>query len=379
VGRPHLGDRRRFLARVDDLLDRRWLTNDGRYVHELERLVAEYVGVSHCVAVTNGTTALEIAARAAGLEGEVLVPAFTFVATAHALRWIGLEPVLCDVEPDTHNLDPEAAEQLVSGRTTAILAVHLWGRPCNVAGLSAVAERHGLKLIFDASHAFGCSHGGRMIGGFGDAEVFSFHATKVLNSFEGGAIVTNDDELAARVRLIKHFGFSDYDEVASLGINGKMSEVAAAMGLTSLECLDDFIGNNRANHFGYRAGLDGLSGISLLTLDDTERSNYHHNVIEVEESDAGLSRDALHGVLWAENVLARRYFYPGLDRMEPYRSSDPDARSRLPVTARLAQRTLALPSGGELTPDRVARICEVVRFASAHAEEVSARLAAAAR
>ena len=260
VGRPNVGDRRAFLDRVGHVLESRWFTNGGRYVEELEERVADYVGVKHCVAVCNGTAALQIAARASGLTGEVLVPAFTFVATAHALLWQGLTPVFCDVERDTHNLDPAAAERLVSERTTAILAVHLWGRPCDVDALSSVADRHGLKLLFDAAHAFACSHDGRMIGGFGDAEVFSFHATKLLNAFEGGAVATNDDGLADTARLMRNFGFTDYDEVSSLGINGKMTEVAAVMGLSSLENLDDFIARNRANYLAYRDGLEALGG-----------------------------------------------------------------------------------------------------------------------
>lgn len=376
VGRPHLPDRGAFLARVGDMLDRRWLANEGPYLQELERRIAEYTGVEHCVVTCNGTTALQVAARASGLSGEVLVPAFTFVATAHALLWQGITPVLCDVDPVTHNLDPAAAEKLISARTTGILAVHLWGRPCQIEALSALADRHGLKLIIDASHAFACSHDGRMIGGFGDAEVFSLHATKLLNAFEGGAITTNDDELAAAARLMKNFGFTDYDEISCLGINGKMSEVAAAMGLSSLESVDDFIAGNRANYLAYRRGLEGLPGTSLVTHDDSERRNYQSVVVEIDEAESGLSRDALHCVLWAENVLARRYFYPGVHRMEPYRSADPDASFRLPVTERLAQRTLALPNGGELEPSGVARICDLVVFALSHGEEITERLAA---
>jgi dTDP-4-amino-4,6-dideoxygalactose transaminase len=376
VGRPHLGDRRAFLSRVDDMLDRRWLANEGPYLQELERRIAEYTGVAHCIVTCNGTTALQVAARASGLSGEVLVPAFTFVATAHALLWQGITPVLCDVDPVTHNLDPAAAEELVGPRTTGILAVHLWGRPCNVEALSALADRHGLRLIIDASHAFACFHDGRMVGAFGDAEVFSLHATKLLNAFEGGAITTNDDELAAAARLVKNFGFTDYDEISCLGINGKMSEVSAAMGLSSLESLDEFIARNRANYLAYRDRLEGAPGLSLVPQDDGERRNYQHVVLEIDEGETGLSRDALHRVLWAENVLARRYFYPGVHRMEPYRSADPEAGSRLPVTEHLAQRTLALPNGGELEPSDVARICDVVEFALAHGEEIAERLVA---
>ena len=193
VGRPNIGDRGRLLERIHDLLDRRWLTNNGPYVLEFERQLCQLTGAPHCIVTCNGTVALEIAIRAAGMSQEVIVPAFTFVATAHALQWQGITPVFCDVDPSTHNLDPESVERSITPRTTGILGVHLWGRACRVDELAEIARRHGLKLLFDAAHALGCTHRGRMVGGFGDAEVFSFHATKFVNSFEGGAIVTADD------------------------------------------------------------------------------------------------------------------------------------------------------------------------------------------
>jgi dTDP-4-amino-4,6-dideoxygalactose transaminase len=372
VGRPHVGDRDALLSRVNDVLDKRWLTNDGLYVRELERRISDYLGIAHCVATSSGTTALEIAARAAGLHGEVIVPSFTFVATAHALAWQGFTPVFCDVDPLTHNIDPKEVEQVITDETTGIIGVHLWGRPCDVDALSKIARRHGLKLLFDAAHAFGCSRGGRMIGGFGDAEIFSFHATKVVNTFEGGAIVTNDDDLASKARLMRNFGFADYDEVVSLGINGKMAEFAAAMGLTCLEGLEEFVARNRRNYDGYHDGLDGL--LALVTYDEAERQNYHHVVVEVDETLTGLSRDELQEVLWAEGVFARRYFYPGCHRMEPYRSIAA-THSHLPVTERLAERILLLPSGGDLDPERVADVCGLIRFAVAHGEQVRERLA----
>src|SRR5262245_2680457 len=195
VGRPNLGDRGRFLERLNDILDRRWLTNHGRYVGELERCIAQLVGVKNCVLVANGTIGLELLIRALGLGGEVIVPAFTFVATAHALQWQEITPVFADIDPTTHCLDPASVEAAITPRTTGIIGVHVWGRPCAVDELQALARRRGLKLLFDAAHAFGCSFGERMIGAFGEAEVFSFHATKILNTFEGGAIVTNNGEL----------------------------------------------------------------------------------------------------------------------------------------------------------------------------------------
>ncbi len=233
VGRPNVGDRDRLLARIVDLLDRRWLTNRGPYVQEFERQVTERGGAKHCVATCKATVGLEVAVRALGLAGEVIVPAFTFVATAHALRWQGISPVFCDIDPLTHNIDPDHVARLITPRTTGILGVHLWGRPCDVGSLTRLARTHGMKLLFDAAHAFGSSYNGRMIGQCGDAEVFSFHATKCVNAGEGGAVVTNDDDLASRLRLMMNFGFAGFDRVVSIGTNGKMSELAAAMGLTS--------------------------------------------------------------------------------------------------------------------------------------------------
>ena len=362
VGRPNIGDRERLLERIAGVIDGRWLTNDGPLVHQLEQAVAEVVGVPHCIAMCNGTVALEIAIRAAGLGGEVIVPSFTFVATAHALQWQQITPVFCDVDPLTHNIDPTRVEELITPRTTGILAVHLWGRPAPIEELSEIAARHGLRLLFDAAHAFGCSHRGRMIGGFGTAEMLSFHATKVVNSFEGGAIVTADDEFAEIVRLMRNHGFSDYDKVSHVGTNGKMSEVAAAMGLTSLEARDEFVEANRRNHEAYREGLAPVDGVELIAYDDAELCNWQYAVIEVDES-AALSRDELQRVLWAENVLARRYFYPGCHRMEPYRTLFPGAGERLPQTERLARRVLALPTGTAMDPASVAIVVDVIRRA----------------
>src|ERR1044071_4795241 len=207
VGRPNVGDRRAFLDRARDVLDRRWLTNDGPLVREFEQSVAEIVGVKHCVAMCNATVALEIAIRAAELKGEVIVPAYTFVATAHALQWQEITPVFADMDPATHNLDPGCIERLITPRTSGIIGVHIWGRPCDTRAISAIAERHDLKVMYDAAHAFGCSAGGGAVGTFGSCEVFSFHATKFINCFEGGAAVTNDDVLAQKMRLMRNFGF----------------------------------------------------------------------------------------------------------------------------------------------------------------------------
>src|SRR5438552_8694003 len=224
VGRPNIGDRRALLKRINDLLDRSWLTNDGPLLQEFEDRICELAEVKYCVAVCNATIGLELVIKALGLSGEVILHSFTFIATAHALRWHGVTPVFCDIDPNTHNIDPLQVAELITELTSGIIGVHVWGRPCNVDALADLARRHNLKLLFDAAHAFGCSHTGRMIGGFGDAEIFSFHATKFVNTFEGGAIVTNDSELAAKLRLMRNFRFAGLDTVTSLGSNGQMNE-----------------------------------------------------------------------------------------------------------------------------------------------------------
>ena len=252
VGRPNVPDSARLLERIEGILERKWLTNNGPLVQEFERALSEMLDVRHCIATCNATVGLEVAIRALGLSGEVIVPSFTFVATAHALEWLRVTPVFCDVDPESHNLDPRKVEALITDRTTGILGVHLWGRPCDVASLDQIARRHNLTLFFDAAHALGCTLGGQHIGSLGFAEIFSFHATKFINSFEGGAIATNNDELANRIRLMINFGFVDFDKVESLGTNGKMSEVSAAMGLTSLENKRSIVNANCANYQIYK-------------------------------------------------------------------------------------------------------------------------------
>ncbi len=355
VGCPNIGNRARLLARIHDALDRRWLTNDGPYVQEFENRLGDYLGVKHCVAVCNATIGLEIAVRALDLTGEAIVPSFTFPATVHALAWQGVTPVFCDVDPATHTLDPAAVERLVGPRTTGILGVHVWGNPCDVDALGDVANRHGLKLLFDAAHALGCSHSGRRVGNFGDAEVFSFHATKFVNAGEGGAVVTNDDELAARLRRLRNFGLED-TAVADLGTNGKMCEFSAAMGLTSLESEDAFIDRNRTNFAAYERALAGVRGLRLLTARSLDRRNYQYIVVDVDSRAAGVTRDQLLAALHNENILAKKYFSPGCHRMAPYRAAYAARPTPLPHTERLCERLLQLPTGTAVDDDAIARI-----------------------
>jgi len=356
------------------MLDRGWLSNNGPLVQEFEQRIAAFLGVKHCICVCNATIGLEIVIRAADLKGEVIVPSYTFIATAHALQWQEITPVFADMDPATHNLDPAKIERHITSRTTAILGTHVWGRPCPVEALSEIAQRRGIKLMFDAAHAFGCSHNGRMIGGFGLAEVFSFHATKFLNSFEGGAITTNDEVLATKIRLMTNFGFHGYDNVIHLGTNGKMTEVCAAMGLTNLEGIEDLVAVNRRNYEAYRTGLAGIPGVALMPYNPAERGNYQYLVVEVDEAKTGLTRDELVKVLHAENVLARKYFWPGCHRMEPYRSFYPNAHLLLPETERIAARIIVMPTGTAMEVQMIQTVCQVISAAVVRASEVKAAL-----
>ena len=374
VGRPNIGNRQEFESRVADILDRRWLTNGGPYVKQLEQRIAEFVGVKYCIAMCNATVALEIAIRALELTGQVIIPSFTFIATAHALQWQEITPVFCDIDPRTHTLDARKVEQMITPRTTGIIGVHLWGNQCDVDALDEIAKRRNLKLLFDSAHAFGCSYRGNMIGGFGDAEVFSFHATKFLNSLEGGAVVTNNRELAEKIGLMKNFGFTYYDQTDFIGTNGKMNEVSAAMGLTNLDSIDDFIAVNRRNYNQYAKALAGLDGVTLLAFDEKEKCNYQYIVLEIDQTKTILTRDQIMEILHKENVLARRYFYPGCHLMEPYRSYFPHSGLLLPETEKLTKRVLCLPTGTGVTESQIGQICQILRLAIENGQEIAARL-----
>ena len=378
VGRPNFGDRKRLLERINDMLDRKWLSNNGPYVQEFEQRVADKLGVKHCIALCNGTIALEIAIRALELKGEVILPSFTFVATAHALQWQEITPVFCDIDPMTHTIDPACIEKMITPRTSGIIGVNIWGRPCDVEALEKIAFEHNLKLLFDSAHGFGCSCKGKMLGSFGNAEIFSFHPTKFFNTSEGGAVATNDDSLAKRIRLMKNFGFSGYvDDVIYVGTNGKMNEFSALTGLTNLESIDEFISVNRRNYLAYKNELRSIPGVTLIDYDQSEKCNYQYIVLEIDEAITGIGRDQLVEILRADNVLARRYFYPGCHRMEPYRSYFPHAGLVLPETEKLVKRVLSLPTGTAVGSDEIREICQIIRLAVLHGLETAERMSGA--
>jgi dTDP-4-amino-4,6-dideoxygalactose transaminase len=374
VGRPHPGDRVEFLKRVERILDSGRYTNHGPCVQELEASLAAHLGVRHCVAVSNATVGLQMAAHALELRGEVILPSMTFVATAHALQWLGIRPVFADIEPGTHNIDPAAVEALVTPATTGILGVHLWGLACNTTAIDAIAARHKLSVLYDAAHAFECSAMGRWIGGFGHAEVFSFHATKFFSCIEGGAITTNDDALAERLRRLRNFGFSGMDQTSGVGTNGKMSEVCAAMGLASLKTLDATLAINRQHHALYTQRLAHLPGMRLMPYPEHDRNNHQYVVLEYQPEPGALSRDELVALLWAENVHARKYFHPGCHRLAPYVDLEPGVGRRLPHTEALAQRVIVLPTGAAVSRTEVQTVCDLIEQAMCEGAGLSERL-----
>ncbi len=376
VGQPVLPDRETLMRRIENVFDSGWLTNNGPQVQAFESAICELLNVRHCVALCNGTMALQIMARACNLTGEVIVPAMTFIATAHALEWIGLTPVFADVDPVSHTLDPRSVAAAVTSRTTAIMGVHVWGNPCDVAGLQQVASSHRLRLLFDASHAFGCRLNGRSSGSFGDAEAFSFHATKIAHSLEGGAITTNSDDLADRCRLLRNFGITGLTQVDDAGINGKMSEVSAAVGLATLELLAARIAENRANASVYNAEMLTCRGIHPAARTADNGGNAQYVVATVDEPEFGLSRNELLQILRAEGVLARSDFLPGCHQAVPYKNQPQHHPVPLPVTEKLLTQVLQFPTGSAVDAHDIRQIADIIRFAARHAREIRPRLAA---
>jgi len=291
----------------------------------------------------------------------VILPSYTFIATAHALQWQGITPVFADIDPATHNIYPVCIERLITPRTSGIVGVHVWGRGCETEAIEAVAKKHGLKVMYNASHGFAYTRKGKRFGGNGECEIFSFHATKFINCLQGGAVATNNEELAHRIRMMTNFGFTGYDQIEYLGINGKMNEISAAMGLTNLEAMSQIVAINRHNLDAHKSGLAELPGISVIEYDPIEEHNYQYVVIEVEPGICPAGRDQIVEALHEENIIARKYFWPGCHRMEPYRSLQPNAGMLLPETERVASRVVILPTGQCVDESTVGLVCGVIR------------------
>lgn len=360
VGQLYAPEWSEFEAAMQGIFERRYYTNHGPILRQLEEALSDFLQVRHAICVTNATIGLLMATDALGLSGSVIVPSHTFIATAQSLKWNGLRPVFCDVDPVTHHIDPEMASRLIDKDVSGILGVHLWGGACDISGLQQLCDQHGLKLYFDAAHAFGCNVEGRPVGGFGELEVFSFHATKVLNATEGGCVTTNDDDLAARLRNIRSSYGAGPPVPVTKTSNGRMSEAQAAMALISLHDHPKIQARNERLFRAYIRGLDGIPGIRLIHPVNVTQSNYQYAACEVDPERFGMSRNFLMEILHAENIIARRYFYPGTHRTIGFNDQANQNALHLPVTEKLSETGLQLPLGARVDESAVARICEII-------------------
>jgi len=373
VTRPLLPPLASLMARLEEVWATQQLTNIGAQHERLEAALRARLGVRQLSLFTNGTVALITAIRALGLTGEVLTTPFTFPATPHALSWSGLAPVFCDVDPITLNIDPAAVARAVTSRSSAILAVHVYGNPCDVAGLNRIADAHGLRIIYDAAHAFAARVDGRPIGTFGDATMFSFHATKLFHTAEGGALACSDPSLKARIDDLRNFGIHGPDAVEAIGLNGKMTELQAALGLCVLEGLAGELAARRRLLARYSRRFAEIDGITWLQNLDGPDASCQYAVIRVDPSRFGCSRDALHAELRRYNVFTRKYFFPLCADYDCYRGLPSAAPGTLPVARRAVQEVLCMPLYGALTEADVDRITDmVVAIRSAAGRSVAA-------
>jgi dTDP-4-amino-4,6-dideoxygalactose transaminase len=370
VTQPHMPPLEEFIPYLETIWRNKWLTNAGPLHRELETALAERLGVAQIALVANGTIALTIALQALELEGEVITTPFSFVATSNALRALGLTPVFADIDPATCNLDPDAVEAAITPRTAAILPVHCFGHPCDAARLQAIADRHGIPILYDAAHAFGIRKGGRSILNDGTLSTLSFHATKVFNTFEGGAIVCQDRATKDRITSLRNFGFIDETSIGLNGLNGKMSEVHAAFGLLQLRHVDAAIARRRQISERYHEALRGVPGITLFPQAPDVEPNHGYFPILVG-SGFPLGRDALCTVLQAQGISARRYFYPLICDMPAYRHVA-SAAAALPQARRIADRILCLPIYPDLREDALDTIIDTIRGAGDLAERGAA-------
>jgi dTDP-4-amino-4,6-dideoxyglucose len=373
IAQLNLPDRGRLEAMIRGVFERRYFANHGPLVAEFERRFAAAVDVDHAVCVTNATVGLIVLAAALDLQGPVVVPAFTFPATIQAIRWAGLRPLLCDVDRRTHMLSAATVAPLMHDGVAAILGVHLWGHCCPVEELEELAGRYQATLFFDACHGVGVRHASRPVGGFGVGEVFSFHATKVLNAAEGGCITTNDHRLADRLRTIRNFHASQTFAGGVPRMNAKMSEIQAGLALLSLDQLPENVAANRLRYEAYVQGLTGLDGIRILPAPAGQgtATNHQYVVAEIDPGAAGIGRDEILSVLAAENVICRRHFYPGLHRL-PGEAAAAAGRS-FPVTDALCSRVIQLPNSQFMTVAAVATVCALIRAVLAHAPALQDR------
>lgn len=362
VTKPNLPPFEEFSEILKDIWDSKWLTNNGPYHKRFEQALAEYLGVKYVCLFANGTLALVTALQALRITGEVITTPFSFVATTHALHWNGIIPVFCDIEPDSCNINAEKIESLITPKTTAILPVHVYGNPCNVRKIEKIADTYGLKVIYDACHAFGVGINGDSILNFGDLSVLSFHATKVFTTFEGGAIICHDEKMKKRIDFLKNFGFADETVVVAPGINAKMNEFQAALGLLQLKYIDGAIEKRKNLAMLYRKNLSDIGGIRMLGEDTNVKYNYQYFPVFIDSAGFGKSRDDLYNELKNNNIFARRYFYPLISQFPTYKGLSSASPDNLPVAERITNEVLCLPLYADLDEDSVDKICRVISF-----------------
>ncbi|KDB10599.1 DegT/DnrJ/EryC1/StrS aminotransferase [Burkholderia sp. lig30] len=359
VTQPHLAPLDEFVPYLEKIWDSKVLTNGGPFHQQLEKALCDYLGVQHLALFTNGTLALVTALQALRITGEVITTPYSFVATAHSLLWNGIKPVFVDVAPDTLNLDPAKIEAAITPQTTAIMPVHCYGHPCDVDAIQKIADNYNLKVIYDAAHAFGVQNERGSVLQHGDLSILSFHATKVFNTFEGGAIICPDAKTKQRIDHLKNFGYVDEVTVVAPGINGKMSEINAAFGLLQLRHIDEALARRKAIDTLYRTMLRDIPGIRCLPDAGEKVANYAYFPILVE-ADYPLSRDALYQKFRDNDIYARRYFYPLISDFPMYRGLPSADRSNLPVAASAALKVLCLPIYPALSTSELERIVGII-------------------
>lgn len=359
VTSPLLPDLNDFIPLLKDIWDRKWLTNNGYYHNELEKALAEYLGVKYISLFTNGTLPLITALQAMRISGEVITTPYSFVATTHSIWWNGLKPVFVDVEEESGNLNPDKIEAAITPHTTAIMPVHVYGTPCNTNRIKEIADTYGLKVIYDAAHAFGVKTNGESVLNSGDMSTLSFHATKVYNTIEGGALICHDEATKKRIDHLKNFGFAGETTVVAPGINSKMDDVRAAYGLLNLKQVDMAILHRKKIVETYREALKNVKGIRFLTDKDNIQYNYAYFPIFID-SNYGLSRDAIYNKLKEHNIFGRRYFYPLISTFSTYKGLESANPLNLPIATEMANQVLCLPIYADLQHEDVQRVIECI-------------------
>ncbi|WP_219060399.1 dTDP-4-amino-4,6-dideoxy-D-glucose aminotransferase VioA [Pseudomonas sp. UMAB-08] len=364
VTSPLLPPLEEFIPYLEEIWRSKRLTNGGPFHEQLESALAEYLGVEHICLFSNGTLALVTALQALRITGEVITTPYSFVATAHSLLWNNVKPVFVDIDPLTNNLDPRRVEEAITPATTAILPVHCYGIPCDVEAIQKIADTYGLKVIYDAAHAFGVRQNGTSILKQGDLSILSFHATKVFNTFEGGAIVCPDKKIKQRIDYLKNFGFADEVTIMAPGINGKMNEIQAAFGMLQLKHIDSALAQRKRIFERYQRALTGVNGIQLLHVPDHVDWNYAYFPILVDESRFGASRDELYDRYRARDIMVRRYFYPLITEFPMYRSLPSGDASRLPHAHSISSQVLCLPIFPDLSFENQDEVVDILLSAS---------------